>query len=144
MVDQTDLEHLRLLRIGYFVNAGLLAIVFLFPIVHLMIGVLILAGVMDEGQNPPPRFVGLFFIVIALVIMAGAAAMGICNLLVARSLRDHTRYTFCVVVAALNLMFSPLGLIIGIFSLIVLMRDSVKQLFLRSAPPMTGEMPNWR
>jgi ABC-type Na+ efflux pump permease subunit len=107
-------------------------------------GVLILAGVMDDGQNPPPRFVGLFFIIIALIIMAGAVAMAVCNLMVAKSLREHTRYTFCIVVAALNLMFSPLGMIIGIFSLIVLLRDSVKQLFTRGVPPMSVEMPNWR
>jgi uncharacterized membrane protein len=144
MNNTQDLEHLRWLRIGYFINAGIMFLVALFPVIHLVIGVMMVAGSFDSGKDSPPAFVGFLFIGVALVIMTGAAAMAVCNLLVANYLAAQRRWIFCIVIAALNLMFSPVGIVVGVFTFIVLLRDSVKQLFDRSVQPISGNMPDWR
>ena len=40
----TDLQHLRLLSIFYYVLSGLAALCALFPVIHLVIGILVVAG----------------------------------------------------------------------------------------------------
>lgn len=144
MTNYKDLEHLRWLRIGYIVHGILFFLIGLFPVAHLVVGVMMLMGAFEGGKDAPPQFMGIFFIAIALFIMVGAAVMGVLNLIVARALKTRTRYVFCIVISALNLMFSPVGIVIGIFSLIVLLRESVKQLFDAGAQPISGQMPDWR
>jgi len=144
MNNTQDLDHLRWLRIGYFINAGIMFLVALFPVIHLVFGIMMVAGSFDGGKDSPPAFVGFLFIGVALVIMTGAGAMAVCNLLVASYLAAQRRWIFCIVVAALNLMFSPVGMVVGVFTFIVLLRDSVKQLFDRNVQPISGNMPDWR
>ena len=41
----------------------------------------------------------------------------------------HRRHTFCMVMAALSCLFMPFGTILGIFTLIVLSKPEVRELF---------------
>ena len=144
MMNNSDLEHLRYLRIGHFINAGILFVIALFPIIYMVIGVAMIAGAFEGEKDPPPESLGFFFIVIGIVVMVMFAALAVLNLFAARALRDQKNWIFCVIMAAVNIMFSPLGIVIGVFSLVVLLRESVKQLFASGAQPISGQMPNWR
>ena len=46
-----------------------------------------------------------------------------------RRLLQHRSRTFCIIVAALMCLSIPFGTILGVFTLIVLSRPSVRQLF---------------
>ena len=46
-----------------------------------------------------------------------------------RCISRRQKYTFCLIAAGLNCMHMPIGTILGVFTLIVLTRDSVRQLF---------------
>lgn len=60
----------------------------------------------------------LFFMIsAALVIAAG------------RNLGAHRGYIFCLVIAALECLSVPLGTVLGVFTIVVLQRESVKELF---------------
>ncbi len=144
MMNNSDLKHLRYLRIGHFVNAGILFLIALFTVIYMVIGVAMIGGAFEGDKDPPPEFLGFFFVVIGVVLMAIFGGLAVLNLIVARNLRSQRNWIFCVVMAAVNVMFSPLGIIIGVFSLVVLLRESVKQLFAASAQPISGQMPNWR
>ena len=144
MVTNSDLQHLKYLRIGHFINAGLLFLISLFSIIYLVIGAAMLAGAFEGEKDPPPEFLGVFFIGIALILMVMFGGLAVLNLFAARALRNRSGWMFCVVMAAVNIMFSPLGLAIGVFSLIVLLRESVKQLFASGGQQISGQMPNWR
>jgi hypothetical protein len=48
---------------------------------------------------------------------------------VGRCIKRREKYTFCLIAAGLNWMHMPIGTILGVFTLIVLTRDSVGQLF---------------
>lgn len=46
-----------------------------------------------------------------------------------RCLAARKRYTFCFVVACLSLTMMPFGTALGIFTLVVLLKEPVKRLF---------------
>jgi hypothetical protein len=69
-----------------------------------------------------------------MAVGAGAVLVGwgfaACLVLAGRSLRDRRRYLFCLVMAGLMcVLCNPLGTILGVFTIIVLVRPSVKELF---------------
>jgi hypothetical protein len=74
---------------------------------------------------------GLFGITAALRILTAVA------------LRQHRHYTFCLVIGALTALHVPLGSLLGVATLIVLLRPSVERLFEGSPhfpppPPAAG------
>lgn len=82
-----------------------------------------------EGDVMMLRFMGGFFVTIATLIILSGWAMAYCLLLAGRRLKQHRSYTFCLVIAALSCAIVPLGTVLGVFTIIVLMRPSVKTLF---------------
>lgn len=56
-------------------------------------------------------------------------ALAAANIYAGRYLTRREKYTFCLVVAAVNCANTPIGTILGVFTIVVLMRPSVKQMF---------------
>jgi len=133
-----DEEHLRLLSIFHYVCAGFAALFACLPIFHLLLGMLLLFKPQGFGPtgNQPPAFFGLFMIIFAtmMILFGWAFAIGIAY--AGRCLRQRKRYTFCLVMAAIACMFMPFGTILGVFTIIVLVRPSVKPLFDAATPPV--------
>jgi hypothetical protein len=134
-----DLEHLKLLTIFHYVVAGLMAIFACFPLIHFVIGLLMVSGAFS-GSDGPPRVVGVVFMVIAGIIILVGWTIAALVFVAGRSLARRTRYTFCLVVAGLECLFMPIGTALGAFTIVVLMRESVKALFGQSPParPASG------
>lgn len=126
-----DEQQLDLLKIFYFVLAGLQALGGCFPIFHLGFGTMMLLSPEKLGGNgaPPPEFLGWFFVGIAVVMMAIIWTMAALTLMAGRRLAARRSYTFCLVVAAVLCLFMPLGTILGVFTIVVLQRPSVKARF---------------
>ncbi len=139
-----DLEHLRWLSIGFYVNAGISALFALFPFIHLFIGIAMVTGSFENDKNPPPPFFGWLFIGIATVVIVLGFALAICNFLAGNFLKQQKKYTFCFVIGALNCVFMPFGTILGVFTIIVLIRDSVKSLFNGYNPSQFNNPPDWK
>jgi hypothetical protein len=130
-----DDRYLELLGIFHYVVAGILALFGLFPIIHLIMGIAIITGAFDDGGgNPPPAWFGMIFISVALMVMVCTWALAAAVCLAGSRLKQHTNYTYCLVVAAIQCMFMPFGTVLGIFTIIVLMRPTVKALFGVSPP----------
>lgn len=134
-VAKQDLEHLRLLSIFHYVVAGLAALVGCLPIFHLTVGIAMVAGAFpNDSGPPPPPVLGWLFIVIAGAVMAFYWALAIGLLVAGRCLALRRRYLFCMVVAGIGCIFMPFGTVLGVFTLLVLLRPSVKELF-GAVPP---------
>ena len=136
---QDDLEHLRLLSIFHYVVGGLAALFALFPVLHLVVGIAMVAGRLDNVQSEQ-RLFGWFFIAMAgVIILTGLTFAG---LIVAagRNLSRRSNYMFCLVIAAIECAFAPFGTVLGVFTIIVLQRPSVKQLFAATVPLSTPPM----
>ena len=123
-----DEQYLKLLSVFHYIVAGLTALFSCFLFIHIAIGVAMLCGAF-EGKDAPPKFLGLFFIVIpSLFIMAAWVLAGL-MIVTGVKLKHRSSYTFCIVIAAIECILMPFGTVLGVFTMVVLMRESVKQLF---------------
>lgn len=131
-----DERHLNLLVIFHYVVAGLVALFSCFFIIHLVIGIIaIVSPQVMKGSNgslPPPFFGWLFALIGGFAILLGWA-FAICLIIAGRFLARRKRYLFCMVMAAMSCMCMPFGTILGIFTIIVLQRPSVKEQFKQRA-----------
>lgn len=132
-------EHLRLLSIFHYVVAAILALFASFPLIHLVVGLVMLVApeAMGEGRQAPPRFVGLVIVLFAgIAILVGWSLAGAIAY-AGRCLARRRRHTLCMVAAAVSCMFMPFGTLLGVFTLITLNKPSVKALFETAAPPVS-------
>ncbi len=132
-----DVEQLRMLSIGHYVLGGMTALFGLFPLIYVFIGVAFIVSPPPSSRpgDPPPAAIGWIFTIIGTVISLAIWAMALGTIYAGRQIAKFQKHTFCLVMAAVNCMlFMPFGTILGVFTFIVLLRDSVKQLFNGGAP----------
>jgi len=123
-----DERHLQLLSIFHYVVAGILGLIGLVPIIHLTIGILIVTGRLGGGSGGGTG-AGFLFIGIALFMMTMAWSMAILLLIAGRRLAARRSHLFCLIVAGIACLFMPFGTVLGVFTIIVLMRPTVKAMF---------------
>ena len=135
-----DREHLRLLAIFHYVVAGLAALFPFFPLLYTTVGAIFIFaarhGTAKPGEELPPEFLGWIFAVVGLFLFFLGIAMAICILLAGRCLSRNKHYTFALVMACIECLFIPFGTILGVFTIVVLSRESVRELF--STAPLKG------
>lgn len=127
-----DEEHLRLLSIFHYIVGGLAGLFALFPIVHLILGLaFILApeAFAAKGEEPPPAFLGWFFVVFAASFILLGWIFAVFVIVTGRFLARHRHWLFCLVMGAIECLFMPFGTVLGVFTIVVLMRESTKELF---------------
>lgn len=131
-MNNEDSQHLRLLAIFHYVVGGLGALFSLFPLIHVIMGVAMLmsgSSFADKTGSPPPPFVGWLFIVLGgFIILVGLGA-SVVIALSGRFIALRKRYLYSFIVACIECMFVPLGTILGVFTIVVLSRPSVKQMY---------------
>jgi hypothetical protein len=135
-----DLEQLRLLATFHYIVGAITAILLSFPLIHVFIGLMLMASPdgfgVDAKQAAPIRFFGILFFAIGGAVVLFGWTLGALTAYAGRCISKQEKHTFCVVVACVNCLHMPIGTLLGVFTLIVLFRDSVRQLFAgsRSAP----------
>ena len=134
MDDQSrqDAEHLKLLSVFHYIVAAIMAVFATFPVFHLVIGIAVVSGRLGapKQSEPSPELVGWFFIVFAGAAILFGWTLAACTVVAARSLAQRKRYLFCLVLAGvMAATCMPFGTVLGVFTIIVLMRPSVKQVF---------------
>lgn len=142
-----DLEHLKILSICYYISAGITALFSCFPFVHLFVGIaLVTVDFPTDGKNPPPTGIGWFFIILASFFILFGWAIAIGTFIAGKRLKQQRSYIFCLVMAGINCAFFPIGTALGIFTFVVLLRDSVKALFNRQSTNFASNSttPDWR
>jgi hypothetical protein len=131
-----DAEHLRLLAIFHFVAAGLSLIGVLFSLLYLVLFEVLLANPevfaqsqQQQQQGPPPEQVMMFFrgFLVTFVIWFLVSAVG--NLLSGTFMRTRRHRAFSMIVAGINCLHIPIGTTLGVFTFVVLGRDSVRKLY---------------
>ena len=127
-----DLEHLRLLSIFHYVIAGFIALFSLFPLLHVGMGIAMLSGVMPSNgaaNSGDEAMIGWVFILIGGGFVLFGELVAFLLFRAGRCLKQQKSYTYCLVMAAIACLFMPLGTVLGVFTIIVLVRPSVKTLF---------------
>jgi hypothetical protein len=135
-----DDEHLRLLRIGYFVMGGLSVFMCIFGVFYALMGAFIVATIPSTQRatgQPPPTFIAWFFAAFGLLFVIFGGGYAALSFLTARSLRLRRSRTICLVTAGISCLHIPFGTLIGVFTFSVLGRPSVLRLFGQASPAST-------
>ena len=122
-----DEKHLRLLVIFHYVLAGIAVAYAVW--LAIFYGSVLVLGVAYGVQEEEPDWLTL-----GLLFLGACSAIYMCTVpillvLSGRNIARKTRRTFCMVVAAMSCIFFPLGTILGVFTILVLNRPSVVELF---------------
>jgi hypothetical protein len=124
-----DLDHLRLLSIFYYLIALLTALFSLLPLIHLVLGIAMASGWGEFGEDPPPAFVGWLVSCVAGFLIVLGLSCAACFALTGKYLAQRRNWIFCMVIAGITCTFMPVGTVLGIFTILVLNRPSVRALF---------------
>ena len=126
-----DREQIRLLAIFHFILGGLCLVGIGFLILHYLVirTVFSQPGMWNFPNNPnlPPReFLRIF---VWFYAFAGAVVLAGCvlNVLSGFFLHQRRHRTFSLIVGGLNCLQVPFGTALGVFTIIVLLRDSVRR-----------------
>lgn len=127
-----DEDHLNLLSIFYFVSAGLS----FFGILILFVDYLFLGFFFSNpgffgpqrGGRPPEAVMGMILL-LYLFIGVFLVVLAILNVMTGFFLRERKHRMFSMVVAAIDCLQFPLGTALGVFTIIVLTRESVRRLY---------------
>lgn len=127
-----DTQHLKLLAIFHFVLAGLAVVGLGFLGLHwfIMDSVFSNPEAWNEAKAgpPPEQFLALFkwfYLAMGLLVVGS----GIANLVSGFMIQQRRARVFSLVVAGVNCLAFPFGTALGVFTFIVLLRDSVEQLY---------------
>ena len=125
-----DDEHLKLLSIFHYVLGGLVGFFACFPFIHVGLGTLIHTGTIPPDKNgPPPEVFGWMFVIMGSFAIILGWTLATILLIAGGRLRKKRSWTFCFVVACLSCLFTPMGTVLGVFTILVLSRDTVKVAF---------------
>jgi hypothetical protein len=132
-----DIEHLRLLSIFHYIVGGLALFVACFPLIHVAVGSIFIfaARHAHSPEKAPPEVVGWILLLFGLAFFVLGIAFGVALLWSGRCLARRRSYQFSFVMACIECLFLPFGTVLGVFTLVVLSRESVKALYFSAAPP---------
>lgn len=129
---KADADHLKLLALFHFLLAGFALLGMVFLLLHYtLMSSIMLNPKMFEGQKggpPPQEFFALFqwfYWIFGALLVIGILG----NLLSALWINARRYRMFSLVVAAINCFQFPLGTALGVFTILVLMRESVRDLY---------------
>jgi len=130
MDQNQDEQYLKLLSIFHYIVGALAGLFACFPIIHLVVGIgLIIASLTHASQEGAPVLVGVFFVVIAGSMILFGWAFAVCVILAGWFIAKRRNYMFCLVMAGVECTFTPFGTVLGVFTIITLVRSSVRELF---------------
>jgi putative flippase GtrA len=130
--NRRDLEHLKLLSTFHYVGVGLAAVGLLMLYGHFAVFNSMMSNPklwQAPGAPPPPVEMFAPMKWMYLVFAIGITSTAVLNFLSARFMRARRHRLFSLVVAGINCFYMPLGTILGIFTIVVLVRDSVRFLY---------------
>ena len=132
-----DNEHLRLLAIFHYVYGGLTIAFSLIFVFYIVIFSVILTNPDLMLQNDPEgieliQAFGKFIIAFFALLLALGISLGIATIYSGRCINRHRHKMFSIIIAAINCLSIPFGTLLGVFTIIVLSRESVRTLYAES------------
>jgi hypothetical protein len=96
------------------------------------------SGVRELTPNDlfPARLFGLLFTIIPAIIILCGFIVSTLIVIAGKRMASYRSHTFCLVVAGIECLFMPFGTVLGVFSILTLIKPEARQLF--GLPPVGG------
>lgn len=138
---KVDAEHLKLLAVFHYVLGGMAVLGLGFLLLHwLLMDTFIGNPEMwkdssGKGPPPPPKeffavFKWFYLFMGVMIVVSGAA-----NVISGFAIRARRWRIFSMVVAGINCLFFPFGTALGVFTFVVLLRESVVEAYEAAGKP---------
>jgi hypothetical protein len=133
VVDPRDVSDLNSLAMAHRIVGGLGMICSFLPLIHVSIGYMLITSPPTPTANggAPPIWFGWLFLIVGLLAMIVGFAISFSLVVSANMLQERRNHKFSFVVACLACLQMPIGTILGVFTIIVLSRESVKAMYSR-------------
>ncbi len=135
-------KNLRAVEIFHYVYGALTCFGGLFVLLLVALGGFLGSDwMMENATEAPPPWLGSLLSGVGLGLFLFIEAIGILNIYSGRCIAKRKHRTLSMVVAAFDCLNIPLGLILGIFTLVTLSDEAVKREYELGLPlpaPMTG------
>lgn len=115
----------------HYVLAGLSVLYCSFPLLYVFIGALMVSGTMPT-HDPEEAVVGWFFIGIGGAVVLLGWIYSACMVYAGYCMGRRIHYRYCFLMACVSCLNMPLGTVLGVFTIVVLVRPAVKELFDRT------------
>ena len=135
---KVDADHLKLLSIFHFVLAGLSVVGLGFLILHwLFLHTMLTSPELMKGGKggPPPEAFFAFFQWFYIIFGTMIVIMGVANLISGWCIRKRRGRVYSLIVAGIDCMGIPLGTTLGVFTFVVLLRESVNEVYEAARAP---------
>jgi hypothetical protein len=132
-----DLHQLKLFAIFHFILAALLLLAALFFAGSLYVASSLMYHAelnelyeeMGEAAAQPYRNISNFVAIVGLIGFLLTSVATVMSLLTARFLTRQRHHRFCAITTGLQCLLVPLGTILGVFTILLLMRPEVRECF---------------
>jgi hypothetical protein len=132
-----DDSHLDSLATAHCIMGGVMALFACLPLMHVVMGAIFAFGVGDMSEQlaseanggPSPQLLGWLFMGMGLLFFVLGQALSVSVIVSGRFLKQRKNYMFSFVLACLACAAFPFGTVLGVFTIIVLSRPTVKVLY---------------
>lgn len=128
-----DIEQINLLAVFHYIVGGIGVLISCMPLIHVGVGIFLISSPetfnQQQNQPPPPEWFGYLFAGIGVLFFLIGQAISLSIIYSGRCLHKKQKYMFSFVMACIGCIFFPIGTILGVFTIIVLSRDSAKELY---------------
>jgi hypothetical protein len=125
-----DEDNLRLLRIGYFISAGLTAFGSLLVLMYVLFLSLIFAQVSKiPGDVAFPVSIGRLIAAFGILFVLLGIGIAVLQFLTGQQLKKRKSRIFCMVIAGITCLSIPWGTVLGVCTFLVLLRPTVERSF---------------
>jgi hypothetical protein len=141
--DDPVFQRLRLLSTLHLVFAGLGAILALFPLFHVAIGIGFVTGAFSAATPAATSpFIGWLFVALGAAAVVAVLVYSIALGIAANYLGQASHRDFCMVVAGVTCAIFPVGTALGVFTIVTLAREDVQRAFGRPATSPAQRSPS--
>jgi hypothetical protein len=125
-----DIKNIDMLSMFHYIIGGFTALFSCIPFIHVFLGLAMLSGKFFEGKgDAPPPVIGWLFVIMGAIFILIGWSIAVCMIIIGRKLKRHKNRIFCMVVAGFECMLMPFGTVLGVFTLIALNKDSIREMF---------------
>jgi hypothetical protein len=127
-----DDEHLKILSLFYYILGGINAFFAFIPCIHMSIGLMLIlmsSSMHNKPGEPPAAVIGVMLLFIGVFIFLLLAGMAALKIAAGRCIAKRKNKALIYITAALSCLSIPFGLVLGIFTFVVLSRPTVMEQF---------------